>query len=228
MSKANPAGRPNSKKSPPKSNNGSSNTVQLTGDAADRSKLVAQCVLAPSLQAAATVQRWSKALGELDIQPLIEELRQQAATASSGDLKRQEAMLTIQAHTLDAIFNELARRSAANIGEYIGAAEVYMRLALKAQSQCRTTIETLAEIKNPKPVAFVQQANIANGPQQVNNGSQVPAELARAGNSENQQSKLLEQSDGQRLELGAKGATGAPDTALEAVGAVDRAENDGR
>jgi transposase InsO family protein len=44
-----------------------------------------------------------------------------------------------------------------------------MRLALKAQSQCRATVEALAEMKNPKPVAYVQQANIANGPQQVNN-----------------------------------------------------------
>jgi hypothetical protein len=87
--------------------------------------------------------------------------------------------LAIQAHTLDTIFNELARRSAANVGEYMEAAERYMRLALKAQSQCRATIETLAEIKNPKPVAFVQQANIANGPQQVNNGP-LPCRRTRA------------------------------------------------
>lgn len=40
--------------------------------------------------------------------------------------------LTTQAHTLDAIFNELARRSALNMGEYINAAERYMRLASAA------------------------------------------------------------------------------------------------
>jgi hypothetical protein len=39
----------------------------------------------------------------------------------------------------------------------------------KPQAQCRATIEALAEIKNPRPVAFVKQANIAQGPQQVNN-----------------------------------------------------------
>lgn len=78
-------------------------------------------------------------------------------------------MLAIQAHTLDTMFNELARRSWTNVdGGYIEAGERYMRLALKAQSQCCTTIETLSEMKNPKPVAFVRQANIANGPQQVN------------------------------------------------------------
>jgi hypothetical protein len=52
-----------------------------------------------------------------------------------------------------------------------------MRLALKAQAQCRATAETLAEIKNPRPifarnfnaVAGNQQVNNAVGPQQVNN-----------------------------------------------------------
>lgn len=45
-----------------------------------------------------------------------------------------------------------------------------MRIALKAQNQCRATIQTLNEVKNPRSVAYVQQANISNGHQQVNNG----------------------------------------------------------
>jgi hypothetical protein len=215
-----------SQKGRPQAGESASNTIQVRGDPADRTKLVAQLAVTPSVQGASTIKRWS-GLGEIDITALIEELRQQATTAWGGDLKRQEAVLTIQAHTLDTIFNELARRSASNVGEYIGAAEVYMRLALKAQSQCRATIETLAEIKNPKPVAFVRQANISNGPQQVNNGGTAPAEPSRAEKSENQQSKLLEQSDGERLEFGAKGAAVGANTPLETVGAVDRAENDG-
>src|ERR1017187_7567322 len=157
------------KKNRPKEDKSSSNTVRLTSDSANRPRLIAQLAVTPSLQAASTIKRWSSAVGDLDISGLIDELRQQAATASSGDLKRQEAMLAIQAHTLDTIFNELARRSSTNLGGYLEAADRYMRLALKAQSQCRATIETLAEIKNPRPVAFVNQANIANGPQQVNN-----------------------------------------------------------
>jgi hypothetical protein len=72
------------------------------------------------------------------------------------------------------MFNELARRASLNIGEYLNATENYLRPGLKAQAQCWVTLETLAEIKNPGPVAFVQQANIANGPQQVNNGA-IPA-----------------------------------------------------
>jgi len=51
--------------------------------------------------------------------------------------------------------------------------ETCTRLAFKAQSRCRATNETLAEIKNPPSVAFVPQANIAAGHQQVNNGVQA-------------------------------------------------------
>lgn len=50
------------------------------------------------------------------------------------------------------------------MGEYLNATDTYLRLALKAQAQCRATLQTLAEIKNPRPVAFVKQANIAHGP----------------------------------------------------------------
>jgi len=39
---------------------------------------------------------------------------------------------------LDSFFTKMALRAALNMGEYLNAAETYMRLALKAQSQCRT------------------------------------------------------------------------------------------
>jgi hypothetical protein len=38
-----------------------------------------------------------------------------------------------------------------------------MHLALKAQGQCRATLETLATIKSP-PMVIARQANIAHGP----------------------------------------------------------------
>jgi hypothetical protein len=119
----------------------------------------------------------------------------------------------------------LARRAALNMGEYINAAETYMRLALKAQSQCRATIETLALIKNPPPVTFVKQANIAHGPQQVNNGAQPAAEALRARESENQPNKLLEQQHGERLDGGTAPATLGADSAMAAVAQVYGATN---
>jgi hypothetical protein len=203
--------------------NDPSNTVQVHGDEADRPRLIAELAVTPSLQGAATIRKWSHVAGDLDISGLIDELQKQAATALTGDLKRQEAMLAIQAHTLDTIFNELARRSWSNVnGGYVEAGERYMRLALKAQSQSRATIETLSEMKNPKPVAFVQQANIANGPQQVNNENFETNTRTRAENSEIQQNKLLEKQDGERLEFGATGQAVGGDSTMATVETIDR------
>jgi hypothetical protein len=95
-----------------------------------------------------------------------------------------------------------------------------MRLALRAQSQCRATIETLAEMKNPKPVAFVQQANIANGPQQVNNGPPFLGEASRARESENQPNRLLEQQRNEWMDGETARAAVSSNSSLEAVGAL--------
>ena len=48
-------------------------------------------------------------------------------------------MLTAQAHTLVAIFNNLARR--ASNAEYRDHLDRYLKLALRAQSQYRATCE---------------------------------------------------------------------------------------
>jgi hypothetical protein len=109
------------------------------------------------------------------------------------------------------------------MGEYMQAAETYMRLALKAQAQCRATLETLGSIKNP-PVIYARQANIANGPQQVNNGCAAP----RASEPASSPNELLETEHGKRLEPGTTGAAISGDPALEALGAIDGAANSGR
>ncbi|MDT4288453.1 hypothetical protein RO575_02670 [Methylomonas sp. MO1] len=56
-----------------------------------------------------------------------------------------------QAHTLNELFNNLARK--AHGQEYLKNYEAFLKLALKAQSQCRATLETLSNIKNP-PIVF--------------------------------------------------------------------------
>jgi hypothetical protein len=78
-----------------------------------------------------------------------------------------------QAHALETIFNALAQRVAQNMGAgYMEATETYLRLALKAQSQCRTTIEALGELKQPQSTNFIEQQNVANQ-QRENNGSET-------------------------------------------------------
>ena len=137
----------------------------------------------------------------------------------NGDLARCEAMLYGQAHALQAIFMNLALRAA--MQEHMKHWEAFLRMALKAQNQCRMTLETLAAIKNP-PVVFVRQANIAHGPQQVNNAI-VPGPVAPAAKPESLETELLEASNGERLDTGAAGTTGRADPRVEAVGAVHRA-----
>lgn len=178
-------------------------------------------MLLPSVRAAMTVFTYSQKLGAVDINTLVTDLRDQCDKANRGDLSRAEAQLAAQAHTLDAIFNSLAQRSMTNASAgFLQASDTYLRLALKAQSQCRTTWETLAEIKNPRPVAFVKQANISHGPQQVNNGVKAP----RAGNAENPPIELSEATheEGQRLDFGTSAATGTAYPAMATVDAINR------
>ena len=185
----------------------------------DQAAGIARTVIRPTVQAAVTLKEYGKPFGDLDLTGLIDSLTEQTNAATEGDLGRAEAMLAAQAHTLDAIFNNLAQRAALNMGEYLEAFEAYLKLALRAQSQCRATLETLAEIKYPRSVAFVEQANIAHGHQQVNNAPSRADEIGKP------QSKLLEQSDGERLDTGTTSTAGRADTSMEAVGAVNRPKN---
>jgi len=165
-------------------------------------RTVARCLTDPATAAAGTINElYRRVSADGDINGYIAELQHQAQAASAGDLSRSEAMLMSQATTLNALSHSIMGWAMNHLKEGGNAAyfEMHMRLALKAQSQSRATIETLAEIKNPRQVAFVKQANIAGGHQQVNNGVQPP--IARE--IEIQQNRLLEAQDGKRMDFGA-------------------------
>lgn len=197
-----------------------------SGDSHER--VIAEMAAAGIVSSARTMQAYSKGmLGELKLSDCVEALRKGAQAVQGGDLAGAETMLTAQASALNAIFSELAQRAALNMGEYLDATERYLRLALKAQSQCRATLETLAAIKNP-PVVFARQANINNGgQQQVNNGGAqaVAKDPARAATVQNAPTELLEVSDGQWMDTTATSAAGGADPHLAAVGEVHRPEN---
>ena len=134
-------------------------------------------------------------------------------------------MLVAQAHTLDALFCNLARRSHANSNAgYTDTADRYLRLALRAQAQAVRTIEALAELKNPRPVTFVRQANVANN-QQVNNGT---AASSQAGENDFAQNKLSGECYELLPDTRASQAEGRIDPPVEALGKLDRTEVDGR
>lgn len=194
----------------------------------DEKIAVTREMLRPTVQAALTLKEYGKNLCELDLSVLIDSLTEQTKATNDGDLKRGEEMLTAQAHTLDAIFNSLALRASINIGEYMQACDTYLKLALRAQSQCRATWETLATIKNPPLVGYVRQANIAHGPQQVNNVSSTEDQPAPARENQNLQNKLLEEKDGERLDTRATGTAGRTNPEMAALGEVDRTEDTNR
>ncbi len=189
----------------------------------DKGVAKARTVLRPSVQAAVTVKALTQQFGEQDLTGLIEALSEQTKAANDGDLGRAEAMLATQAHTLDALFHTLVQRAMLNMGEYMGAAETYMKLALRSQSQCRSTWEALSAIQNPPMVGYVGQANIAHGHQQVNN-SDAKNSSSPARENENSPNELLEQKHGSEwLDAGAAGEAGGADSKLEALDALDRA-----
>ena len=180
-------------------------------------KRQAKAALKPSVGAAIVTDAFNlPGMPALDLVELMAELDSQVGATSSGDLSRPEAMLTAQAHTLNAIFNRMAMAARSNFDKPLETADVCMKLALRAQSQCRATLETLASIKNP-PVVYAKQANIAHGPQQVNNGAvATTAEAAptpiQARETGDRRNKLLEASrNGQRMDAGAKSKAGRGD-----------------
>ena len=186
-----------------------------------------ELVLSPMVQSAVGILSWSKFAGEVDLAELLKDLHKRVEKVQGGDMQPVEAMLYAQAMTLETIFTSLARRAASNDG--LKQFQVNLTLALKAQAQCRATLEALAEIKNPRPVSFVKQANISNGPQQVNNGvnrETVPVRegaQAHAGQSTSLQNGLLEASHGIELDTRAQSTAGGADPHLEAVAEGHRA-----
>jgi hypothetical protein len=182
-------------------------------------------MMTPAVNAAYTVAHWAEP-GEGDIDALIVGFALQGRALLRGDLTDAERMLMAQATTLDVIFNLLARRAAFGVGQSIGACDAYLRLAFKAQSQCRATLETLSLVKHPRPVSFVRQANFANGPQQVNNGSLSPA--SPAGEKENMPNELLEQQRHVSLDAGAATTPSGTDSTVAAMGEGHRATDNYR
>lgn len=152
------------------------NTLKVEGKGKPMAQVKAELAADGLVMNASVLASFAKpTLGDLGLTESVVAIRDASKTVHGGDLKPIETLLMAQAATLNTVFCEMARRSGMNMGEYMDAADRYMRLALKAQSQCRATLETLAEIKAPRAVAFVRQANIANGPQQVNNGAASPS-----------------------------------------------------
>lgn len=200
--------------------------VAVQHSAADKAKMATL----PSLNAAAVIEAYQgNVVGkDIDMNELILTLQASFNASKEGDLGGLERMLIGQATALQTIFTSLARR--AQQQEYQKNYDSFLTLALKAQAQSRATIQAVIELKYPKQVAFVKQANISHGPQQVNNGNPsqgliMNESTSHAPKSRNRKNKLLEghTNGGTNLDIGTTTTASGRNPALEAVGEVHRA-----
>jgi hypothetical protein len=155
----------------------------------------------------------------IDVPTLMETLRGQAKAVNHGNLAQAEAMLMNQAIALQSLFARLTEKafSVTPVPHF----DSFMRMALRAQNQCRVTLETLSAIKNP-PVVYARQANVTTGPQQINNSV---AACARGREIENGQIQLSAEDNELRTDTSTPALTGRINQEVETVGKVHGTEN---
>ncbi|CDS49866.1 hypothetical protein [Polaromonas sp. CG9_12] len=149
---------------------------------------------------------------------ILEGLHEQAKAIHQGDMRPVESMLMGQAVALQSMFSDFALR--AKSAQSLQAVQCLAQLALRAQAGCRSTLQTLADVKNPRQVAFVKQTNVAQM-QQVNNGTLPPSRV------ENIQAAPIELLVGEpygrtKMDTRATRAAGPADSGIVTVGKVNR------
>ncbi|MFC1772646.1 hypothetical protein ACFL3A_04750 [Pseudomonadota bacterium] len=153
-----------------------------------------------------------------DYDTLVSELVEQNNAVFEGDLRRVEAMLLDQSHVLQSLFVFFTQKMSQ--AEYMSNLETYSRIALKAQNQCRQTLATLVELKNPKRATFIKQQNNAVN-QQINQGENPK-------NSECPANKILEETPSERLDPRTPQAAIGVNQEMETMGENHRTEDRSR
>ena len=106
---------------------------------------VAEQAIDPDVTSAAVVAAFWECLdGGIDPQAGYEAMRAHVVQARKNVRASAEATLLGQAAALNAIFADMARRAQAHMGRPGRAAERYLRLAMRAQNQCRATLKPIS------------------------------------------------------------------------------------
>jgi len=160
------------RKSKAKAEGGRNDALEaFQGDDETRYLATARTLLAPDARHGMTAaQLFKTQIGKSDLAPGIgdyaEAIAAQGKKAATGDLAFASKLLAAQAVTLDAMFTEMARRMAMNMGEYLGATETYARIAMKAQAGSRAALEALAKLHQPREQT-VRHVHVNEGGQAV-------------------------------------------------------------
>ena len=182
-------------------------------------------IASPEFRAVNIMEKTTCMAAHFDAPDMVSELRTQIDAVKRGDMSRLEAMLITQAIALEDLFVNLTRQGM--MQERLSGMETSLRLALKAQSQCRATLETLAAVKNP-PIVYVKQANISQGHQQINNGVPATAATTTHAGIENKPNELLQgELTHAQLDTRSTSYAGGNDSQLAAV-EKSRGEDSGR
>ena len=175
-------------------NKSTNKTVPVKKFKQSESEHYAKVSLSPTTMSAVLTEAFTnKIFPDTRIADVATILKDRITNIQDGDMKPIEAMLIAQAQALQTMFVSLGREavSKTQLNQYTA----FMNLALKAQSQSRATIQALIELKYPKQATFVKQANISNGHQQVNNGTNTHTHTHARENT-NQPNELLEVNHG--------------------------------
>jgi hypothetical protein len=194
-------------------------------------EFLARAALRPAMNALLVIDTFKgNIMGkDVDMLAMLETLQNSMREVKGGDLTTLEAMLVGQATALQTIFTSMAVRASKQ--ELLPQYQTFLGLALKAQAQSRATISALVDLKYPRQATFVGQANIAHGPQQVNNGTPHDArgQASRAKEETPEKSKLLEEPchGSTNLDTRATPAASRSDRTMAAMGKVHRSKKRG-
>lgn len=206
---------------------------------ARRREIAAQAIDPCVTSSAVVAAFWAGADDVIDPQLGYEAIHAQVQQVREGVLSSAEATLVGQAAALNAIFVDMARRGHASLDRPGNAAERYLRLAMKAQNQCRATLNALTDlasrpskvIEQHEPLRRIERRVIypptapADEPVQADEGP-CPANAADGeadAERVTNRNEWEDWADGAGLDGGAARRLFADDAGAQAVGAFDRA-----
>ena len=152
------------------------------------------------------------------------DLKSEIKKVEQGDLSGLEELLVTQTHVLNSLSMQLLIKGSRIIDNpsvlqaMPNYPEKLLKLALKAQSQSRQTVETLAELKNPKkPAQFIK--SYVN--QQLN-------QLKLETEAEGQELQQIGESTNAPLDIRSEKDTGSENPTMETVAEFNGTKNSGR
>jgi len=190
----------------------------------EKDKFPVKCAVIPEQTAITAIKRLKfdpHTASCINSGDLLEEIFKQSKEVQEGDLSRIERYLYAQAIALDAMFDRMLAQIMGS--DFTPQIQLFGTLALKAQAQCRVTLATLAQIKNPDQTTFIkqliqQQNNAIN--QQVNNTS-IPENLKK---NEKIANELLSEAKHETLEFRRAQETISINPAVETMEAINRSK----